>query len=299
MNTQKFEGIIPALLTPYNDNDEVNLSAVSALTRRLVEQGVDGLFLCGTTGIWWLLEEEERMKIVETAIEAAEGKIRIMVHVGAQATRSAVRLAVHAEKAGADAISALPPAAFPYPPEAIWGHFRTIGASCGLPLYLYYIPQLHGDIITMDQFVDSLDTIPTLAGVKFSSYQVDRLVELKVKARGRLNILSGGAEQLLSTVSCGAEGSVCTWHNLIPRLTKQIFTAVCKGDLVKARELQDLLIRGIIDIRGKGHDLVHRMVTRRGIAVGHPRKPFPLITDEEFDAIYPAFKKNGLIEWCI
>jgi dihydrodipicolinate synthase/N-acetylneuraminate lyase len=128
--------------------------------------------------------------------------------VGASSTHAAVQLARHAEKAGAGAISALPPVGGSFSPPAIWGHFKAIGDATSLPFYLYHLPQLYGDVITVDTLVKAMDSIPTLAGAKFSSYRIDDLIKLKVLAGGRLNLLSSCGEQLLSAAVCGAEGSI-------------------------------------------------------------------------------------------
>ena len=299
MNRTKFEGVIPAMLTPFDGSGEVNHTAIRSLIERLVGQGVNGLFICGTTGLWWLLSVDERKRIADTTTEAVAGRVKVMVHIGAVRTHDSVELARHAETAGADAISALPPIGFPYPPDSIWQHFKRIGGSCDLPLYLYHLPQLFGDAITMDRFVQALEDIPTLAGVKFSSYQIDHLLELKIKSQGRLNILSGCAEQLLSGMVCGADGSVCSWYNLIPRLARQIVVSVRSGDLDQARTHQDTLIRLIVDIRGRGHWLLWRLVSELGVTAGQPREPLPGPSEGEFASLMPGITARGLFEWTI
>lgn len=299
MEDKPFSGVVPALLTPFDGGEEVDYAALVAHIARLLENGIDGLFVCGTTGLWWLLSEQERMRIVEATVASCDGSIPIMVHVGSLTTRSSVRLAQHAQQCGARAISALPPVGFPYPVDAIWAYFREIAESCELPLYLYHLPQLFGDLITMDKFIAALETIPTLAGVKFSAYQIDHLLELKIKSHGRLNILSGGAEQLLSAVSCGAEGSVCSWYNFFPRLARQIMDCVEADDLSEASRLQDLLIRAVIDIRGMGQDMLWRLVAEQGIGVGRPRKPLPRISDETYRSALSELRECGIFDWCI
>ena len=112
----KFEGIVPALLTPFDKDEEVNYDAAAALTDRLIGQGIGGLFVCGSTGEWWTLSQDERKQVLETVVQAAAGRTKIMVHVGSTSTRFATELARHAESIGADAVSALPPLGRPYDP---------------------------------------------------------------------------------------------------------------------------------------------------------------------------------------
>jgi len=295
----KFRGIIPALLTPFDEDGEVNHEAVKELVNRLVGEGIGGLFPCGSTGEWWALTQAERMGIVESVMEAAAGRVKVMVHVGAATTRFSVELARHAERAGADAISALPPTGAPLSSEAIWGHFKAIGESTRLPLYLYHMPQVYGDLITVRKFVEALDAIPTLAGVKFSSYRIDDLIHLRLEAGDRLNILSGCGEQLLSAMACGAEGSICTWYNLFPRLAGKIIELVEKNDIPGARKHEELLVAFAMLCKEKHIGNLKWLVGLRGIDVGLPRLPLPNPTPEERDALLPKLEEIGIFEWCI
>ena len=295
----KFEGIVPALLTPFDKDEEVNYDAAAALTDRLIGQGIGGLFVCGSTGEWWTLSQDERKQVLETVVQAAAGRTKIMVHVGSTSTRFATELARHAESIGADAVSALPPLGRPYDAAEVWGYFKDIGAASSLPLYLYHLPQVYGDTITMDRFLQAMDEIPTLAGAKFSSYRIDDLIHLRVKAQGRLNIISGCAEQLLSATACGADGSICTWYNIVPRLGRAIFDAVKAGDIARARELEETLVSFAMLALPKGVGSVKWLVGLRGIAAGAPRRPAVDRTPQENKDLLPRIEATGVMEWAI
>ena len=295
----KFQGIIPALVTPFDDREEVNVNVIRAAVNRLIDEGIGGLFICGSTGEWWSLSVEERMTIAETVVETAAGRVPVMAHVGHPATRVAVQLARHAEKAGLQAVSALPPAGGPTTADTIWAHFKAIGDACGLPLYLYHLPQVYGDLITIDRFVEALDTMPTLAGAKFSSYRIDDLIDLRNKAGDRLNVISGCGEQLLSATVCGADGSICTWYNYIPRLAVKIIECVKANDIDAARRHEELLVAfGKICI-GKTMGNLKRLMTRSGLDCGGPRMPTPSPTDEEWAKTLAAVEATGVLEWAI
>jgi dihydrodipicolinate synthase/N-acetylneuraminate lyase len=296
----KFEGVIPALVTPFNKNtEEIDYPAIGKITDRLIQQGIGGLFVCGSTGEWWAMTAVERMKVVDAAVAAAKGRTKIMVHCGANSTREAIALAQHAEKAGAQAISLLPPLGRPYAPALIWEHFRAVGASCSLPMYLYHLPQVYGDLITIDKFVEAIDKMPTLKGAKFSSYRIDDLIHLKIKAQGRLNILSGCAEQLLSATVNGAEGSICSWYNYFPRLGNRIIELAKRNEIAQARPLQDSVVEfGMLCI-GNTMGNLKWLIAERGIDVGIPRRPILPTTAEEKAKLMPAVQKTGVLEWAI
>ena len=295
----KFEGIIPALVTPYDKNSEVNYAVLGKLAERLVREPIGGIFLCGSTGEWWYLTEDERMKSLDTVLQAIGDQKKVMVHVGAFTTRASQQLARHAEKAGAAAISMLPPIGFPYPQEAIWKHFKAVADVCSLPLYLYHLPQIHGDLITVDKFIEAMDTMPTLAGAKFSSYQVNDLLALKLKAKGRFNLLSGCGEQCLSATIVGADGSICTWYNAIPRLADRIFTCARSGNIAEALRCQDLLVAFSMILINRPVGNLKAFLTHRGYDVGQPRAPLPGTSKEEWAKLLPRIEATGIMEWCI
>ena len=295
----KFKGIIPALVTPFTADDNVNPDAIRRVIDRLIDEKVGGLFVCGSTGEWWSMSIEERMLVAETAVDAVKGRAPVMVHVAHASTRYAVQLAQHAEKAGAQAISALPPVGGPTTAETVWDHFKAVGDNCRLPLYLYHLPQVYGDLITIEKFVEALDCMPTLAGVKFSSYRIDDLLDLRNKVGDRLNIISGCAEQLLSAIVCGAEGSICIWYNIIPRLACKIIECVEKNDIAAARGHEETLVAfGKICI-GKAIGNLKMLMARRGFDCGVPRKPTPSPTPEEKEKTLVALEKTGIFEWMI
>lgn len=295
----KFSGIIPPLLTPFDRNEDLDLNALGPLVERLLESGIGGLFLCGSTGEWWSLSEDERERIVDTVVEVVSGRTPLMVHVGSTSTRSAVRLARHAERAGADAVSALPPLGFAFTPDQVWSYFGAIADASSLPLYLYHLPQTYGDLIGLDRFVEALDTMPTLAGVKFSSYRIDDLIALSLKAGDRLNILSGCSEQLLSAMACGAEGSICTWYNLFPRLASAIVQRVEANDVAGARELQQIIV-AFAKLASSMHlGNLKWLIGRRGIDVGIARRPLPSPDEAVKQALLPRVEATGVLEWCL
>jgi N-acetylneuraminate lyase len=295
----KFQGIIPAIVTPFDKQENVDHAALAMLTDRLIRGGVGGLFVCGTTGEWYSLSEEERMKVADTVVEAAAKRVPVMVHVGANATGSAIRLARHAHRAGVQAVSALPPLGRPYPPQFLWEHFRAIGDSTPLPFYLYHLPQVFGDLISLDKFIEAIDTIPTLKGVKFSAYRIDDMIHLKVRAAGRLNILSGCAEQLLSAVVNGAEGSICTWYNFFPRLGNKIVECAQKGDIQQAGKLQDLMVEiGMLCI-GNTLGNIKMLMAHQGIDAGIPRRPALWPATEESQKLLKALDALGAFQWAL
>ena len=103
------KGVIPAMVTTFDENEEVDLSRARALVHHLIETGVNGLYITGSTGEGFLMTGEERMVFTEAVIDEVKGRIPVIVHIGDIGTKKSIKLAKHAQKVGADAISSVPP----------------------------------------------------------------------------------------------------------------------------------------------------------------------------------------------
>lgn len=294
-----FEGIIPALATPFDDRDKLNLDSATKLVERLLAAGVGGLFVCGSTGEWNTLSLDERKRYAEHVTGVVAGRVKVMVHAGAYATKDAVALARHAEGIGADAISALPPQGSRYNTDEVWTYFQEIAGNVSLPLYLYHMPQVFGDQVTMAGVIEKLAVIPNLGGLKFSSYRIDDMVKLRQQVGDRLNILSGCGEQSLSAAVCGADGFICTWYNLVPRLFVKMVEAVEAKDLDTAREWYDKAMSVTMPILPHVLGGLKWLIGLRGIACGAPRKPRADIPQEARDRLTELFTAMGAFDWMV
>ena len=141
----KFEGIIPALITPLNEEGRtVNEKTTRELIEFQLSQGADGFYVLGSTGEGLVLDESERMKMLEICVDQVKGRKPIICHTAAMNFSEAVRLSKHAQKAGADAISAIPPIFFHYRIEDICNYYKTLATSTDLPFIMYNHPASNG-----------------------------------------------------------------------------------------------------------------------------------------------------------
>jgi N-acetylneuraminate lyase len=220
----KIQGVLPALLTPYDSEGLVSEEMLRRLVALHIQLGVNGLYLCGGAGEGVLLNVAERKKVAEIVVREARKRIPVIVHVGSVRTEEAAELAAHAEKVGADAVASVPPFFYPCGTEAIHQHYAEIARRCGLPLMLYNIPALTGVTVTPGMMLRFMD-IPTVVGIKFSSndlFQMRQIVEL---GDGRLNVLSGNDEIFLAALCMGAHGSIGLTLNFMPKLFMDIFNS--------------------------------------------------------------------------
>jgi N-acetylneuraminate lyase len=289
-------GILPALITPMDDDGAaVNYDSLGRLVEQQIHHGVSGFFVCGGTGEGLLLTPEERSRVLAGVIEAAGGRATVIAHIGAMDTATAARLAAEAVALGADAVSAVPPIYFRVDDDALVEHYRLIGeAAGGVPLYPYQIPSATGVDVNA-RLMERLLSIPSLAGIKYSSYNLYDMRNIIELAPGRLSVLSGFDEVCLAALSMGAHGAIGSTYNVMPATFAALYRAMEAGDLAGARELQfraNRLIKALLTaplIAG-----LKVLLSAHGIPCGAPRRPQRPLTSAERDGLLAAVADAGL-----
>jgi dihydrodipicolinate synthase/N-acetylneuraminate lyase len=207
-------GVHAALTTPFRADGWVDLKALRAHVRLLVDDGVDGIVPAGTTGEGPLLEESEVAGVVATAVEAAGGHLEVIAHVGRASTPATVRLGRAASSAGADALIAITPYYYAYEDGALLEHYRALlGAIRNTPVLAYAFPARTGNELS----AEVLDTLAGegLAGLKDSTKSPKRLAEyLEVASRhDGFRVFVGAEERALDARRAGAAGSISALAN--------------------------------------------------------------------------------------
>ena len=133
---EKFKGIFMAMYSAYDDNGNVDKERVKKLARYYADKKVKGLYVGGSSGEGVLQSEEERKQVVEAVMEEVKGELTIIVHVGANSTPESVRLAQHAEKVGADAVSSIPAVYYRLSPQSVKAHWQAMIDSTDLPIII-------------------------------------------------------------------------------------------------------------------------------------------------------------------
>ena len=172
ININRFKGLLPALLTPYDKNGKISSDSLQKLIDNCIGQGVDGFYVGGSTGEAFLLTTEERKLLIKLAMEAVAGKKPVICQVGAVGTDIAIDLAQWAEKNCADAISAVAPFYYPFSKEQILNHYTAITDSVSIPMIVYNIPGLSGVSLSEDDF-KRLYEHDRIIGVKHTHHKVD------------------------------------------------------------------------------------------------------------------------------
>jgi N-acetylneuraminate lyase len=292
----KFEGAIPALVTPFDPKGNVSEEMLRRLVEVHIKAGATGLYLCGGTGEGILLRTQERKQVLEIAASQNRKRIPLIVHVGCLSTEEAAELARHAEQAGADGVSAIPPFFYGVSTEGLYRHYARISENCKLPLILYNIPSLTGVNVTPEMMA-KLMQIPTVTGIKFSSYNLYHLQQMTELGDGRLNLLSGNDEVFLGALGMGAHGSIGLNHNYACKLYLDIYHHFRAGHWLQAQEVQAYANR-IVNVLLKFPPLpaTKEIMRFKGYECGNCRGPLDVLKDQQKQDLHDQLAKLGFFE---
>ncbi|NCF64556.1 MAG: N-acetylneuraminate lyase [Chloroflexi bacterium] len=296
------KGIVPAVFTPMHSNGSLNLDLVEPMTDQLVSEDIGGLYVCGSTGEGPSLTREERMAVAEAYIAAAAGRVPVIVQVGHNSITEAQTLAAHAQKAGADAISAVPPSYFK--PSSL-GNLVDIlsdimSGAPELPFYYYHIPRLTAVDLDAVKFLEvSAERLPNLVGIKYSTFTVFELQACLAVENGHYNILFGSDEMLLSGLVTGAHGAVGSTYNFAAPLYNRIIAAFERADIAEARRCQALSVEMTRRMfqHGVGNAPLKYAMKHIGFDCGPVRRPLVALTEEEESGLRQDLEEIGFFQW--
>lgn len=286
---EKYQGIIPAFYACYDRDGKVSEQRTRALARHFVKKGVKGLYVCGSSGECIYLKVKERKKILETVMDEVGRELTVIAHVACNNTDDSRKLAAHAESLGVDAVAAIPPIYFRLPDRAVAQYWNDISAAApNTDFIIYNIPQLAGTKLTVPLYLRMLENEKVI-GVKNSSESAQDIQMFKDAGGEGHVVLNGPDEQLVSGLAIGADGGIGGTYGVMPELYLAIFDAVKKGDISRAREIQNdacRIIYALCGCRGNMYAVIKKvMELREGIYLGGVRKPLADIAEEDMPKI--------------
>ncbi len=288
----KYKGIFPAFYACYDDEGNVSSERTQALVEYLIEKGVSGLYVGGSSGECIYLSKEERKKTLEAVMKAADGRITIIAHVACNNTKDSCELAAHAQKIGADAIAAIPPIYFRLPERAIAKYWNDISATAPeTDFIIYNIPQLAGVSLTLS-LLDEMLKNPRVVGIKNSSMPVQDIQMFKRQAemRGReITVFNGPDEQFISGRIIGADAGIGGTYAVAPELYVRMNEALAEGNLTRALALQNAaneITYTMCSAVGNMYAVAKAAIEKRtGIKLGGVRAPLLNLTQEDKEIV--------------
>ncbi len=230
-----FSGALSAIITPFRDG-AIDEPALRDLIEWQIQNGVDGIVPCGSTGESATLTHAEHERVIRIAIEQARKRVPVVAGTGSNSTAEAIRLTTFAREAGADGALLISPYYNKPTQEGIVKHYKTIAQSVSLPLIVYNIPGRTGSNI-LPETLARLADVSNIVGVKEASGSMEQVSDIRRLCGERLAILSGDDSLTLPLMALGGKGVIAVITNIMPRETRELAAAALAGDFARAREL--------------------------------------------------------------
>lgn len=301
MKHVRMEGLFAATITPLDEEGNLWLDQIEQVVEHLERDGVTGLYVCGSTGEGVSLRDQERRAVAEAYIHAARGRLKTFVQVGHNSLSAARELATHAQRIGADAVSATCPSYFKIDRvETLVDSMVHVAAGApDLPFYYYHIPSLTSVQIDTLRFVELAQVrIPNFAGLKFTTHALHEFQMCLEHDDRRFDTLWGVDEMLLGAITVGARGAVGSTYNIAAPIAIHIVESFAAGRLAEARKSQLRLI-AIIRLlsRYSFHAALKQTLAWLGVECGPCRLPLPNLTPEQAVKLQQELECLGFFQW--
>ena len=285
---KKYQGVFPAFYACYEDDGSVSPARTRALAKYLLEKGVKGLYVGGSSGECIYQSVAERKVILENVMAEVGGKMTIIAHVACNNTADSQELARHAESLGVDAIASIPPIYFHLPPYGIADYWNDISAAApNTDFIIYNIPQLAGVSLTIP-LLQEMKKNPRVIGVKNSSMPTQDIQMWKDEGGPDFVVMNGPDEQFISGLAMGATGGIGGTYAVMPELYLKVMDLYQAGEMKLAAEIQNEICRIIYKMcsaHGNLYAVMKAVLKKHGMDIGSVRKPLSALIGSDMAVV--------------
>ncbi|MCD8199890.1 MAG: 4-hydroxy-tetrahydrodipicolinate synthase [Coriobacteriaceae bacterium] len=297
MPSLRFGRMIPAMVTPFDDNLDLDCSRAQQLAARLVEGGADSLAVCATTGESPTLTHAEKLDLFSAVLEAVGGQAKIIANVGGNNTADSVAFARETEKLGVDGMMAVVPYYNKPPQEGLYQHYRAIAGAVDTPLIMYNIPGRCVINQTAETTLRLAHDVDNIVGIKEASGKMDQIAAIAKDAPDDFAVYSGDDAVTLEIMGLGGVGVISTTGNVAPAQMKSLVEAEASGRHEEAAQIhQDLLPLMKELFITSNPIMVKEALKLCGFSVGGLRLPLVDATSEQSAELADVLRQTGLID---
>lgn len=282
----EIKGIIAAMQTAMHEDGSIHEEELRKQINRQIEAGVDGVFCLGTNGEFYILKEEEKLRVMEIFVDEVKGRVPVYAGTGCIGTKDTIELSQKAQDIGVDVLSVITPYFAAVNQDELYLHYQSVAENVELPIVMYNIPARTGAALA-PATVGKLAKIPNIMGVKDSSGNFNNILQyIDVTKDEDFSVLSGNDALILWTLLAGGTGGITAIANILPKIMVSIYQNYRKGDLEAAKKAQ----ASIASIRdcfkyGNPNSIVKCATNLIGQPVGPCRAPFGMVSEETVNAI--------------
>ncbi len=298
MQEPMFGRLIPAMVTPFDENGDLDLKRAQELADRLVQGGADSLAVCATTGESPTIFYPQKMELFKAVIEAVGGRAKIIANVGDNCTQDSIDFARDVEKIpGVDGMMAVIPYYNKPPQEGLYWHYRSLAEAIDTPLIMYNIPGRCVINQTAETTLRLAHDVENIVGIKEASGKMDQIAAIAQGAPEGFAIYSGDDEVTLQIMGLGGVGVISTIGNVCPAEMKQLVTLEAQGDHEGALAVHNRLLPLMRALFVTANPiLVKEALKLSGFPVGGLRLPLVSATEEQSAALAEVMRQVGVID---
>lgn len=292
-----FTGAGVAIVTPFQENGEVDFEKFGENINYQIENGTDAIIVCGTTGESSTLTHEEHIECIRFVVEKTGGRIPVIGGTGSNCTETAIYLSKEAEKAGVDGLLLVTPYYNKATQKGLAEHFTMIAKEVNTPILLYNIPGRTGGVnILPETTVKLCKTVDLIVGVKEASGDISQVAKLMHLAQGEIDVYSGNDDQTVPILSLGGKGVISVLSNIAPKQTHDMVEKYLKGDVLGSRDLQLKAIPLIEALFCEVNPIpVKKAMSLMGMGTGVLRRPLTEMEEPHVKLLEQAMKDFGLL----
>ena len=289
-----FEGCGTAIATPFTDNG-VNFEEFRKLLENQIENEVDSIIVCGTTGESSTMSKEERKETIKFAIEASQKRTKIIAGTGSNNTQDAIEMSKFAESVGADGILVVTPYYNKTTQNGLIAHYKAIADAVTLPIIVYSVPSRTGVNISPETCLE-LSKIENIVAIKEASGNISQVAKIASLCGDNLAIYSGNDDQIIPILSLGGKGVISVLSNIMPKYTHDMVMKYLNGNTAEASKMQLDVIDLVDALFSEVNPIpVKYALNLMGYNYGIPRLPLVELTDKNKANMEAIMKKHGLI----
>ncbi len=291
-----FKGAGVAIVTPFTEDNQVNFDELGRIIDDQIANGTDAIIICGTTGESATLSHDEHDACIQFAVEHTAGRVPVIAGTGSNSTAEAVRLSVHAEQSGADALLLVTPYYNKATQGGLIAYYSEIARQVHIPMIMYNVPSRTGVNIEPETAVYLAKNVENIVGIKEACGNISQVAKLAALADGCLDIYSGNDDQIVPILSLGGIGVISVLSNVAPRMTHDLVMAYLEGDVEKSRKMQldAMPLCGALFCEVNPIP-VKAAMKMQGWKVGGLRSPLSEITDAHRETVRAEMEKAGLL----
>ena len=292
----RFGRMIPAMVTPFDENRELDLDRAQQLANRLVEGGSDALIVNGTTGESPTVFYPQKMELFKAVVSAVDGRIPVIANVGDNCTADTVDFAHDVQKTGVDGFMCVVPYYNKPPQEGLYQHFRTIAGSVDLPIILYNIPGRCVINMTADTTLRLANDCDNIVAIKEASGKMDQIQDIINRKPAGFDVYSGDDSATFDIMKMGGVGVISTIGNVAPARMKEIVELCAAGDFEAARIANEALLPLMDGLFETSNPiLVKEALKLIGFPVGGVRLPLVDATPAQSEKLASIMRQVGVL----